>query len=129
MTKKRITCILCPNGCELEASYSGEPSAETIAVVGNACPKGIDYVVEELTAPKRTLTTSVLVRGGAQPLASVKTASPIPREALLPARAALRSVALDAPVSIGDTVTRNVAETGVDVIVTRAVPRGGLPTE
>lgn len=123
MTTKRITCILCPNGCEIEVAYSGEPTAETIRVDGNLCPRGTDYVLEELTDPKRTLTTSILVRGGTQPQASVKTACPIPRAALLPARAALRTIVADAPVAIGDVVARDVAGTGVDAIVTRAVPR------
>ena len=79
MTTKRLTCILCPNGCELTITYCGEPTGESISVDGTACPKGVDYAVEEMTAPKRTLTTSILVRGGDQPLASVKTVCPIPR--------------------------------------------------
>ena len=123
MTTKRVTCILCPNGCELTIRYSGEPTAELISVEGNTCPKGFDYAVEEMTAPKRTLTTSILVRGGTQPLASVKTACPIPREALFDARRALRGVVVDAPVAIGDVVASDVAGTGVDIVVTRPVPR------
>ena len=123
MTTKRVTCILCPNGCELTITYSGEPTADSISVEGNTCPKGIDYAIEEMTAPKRTLTTSILVRDGAQPLASVKTACPIPRESLFDARQALRGVVVDAPVAIGDVVAPDVAGTGVDVVVTRPVPR------
>ncbi len=118
-----MTCILCPNGCELDVSYSGEPTAETIRVEGNLCPKGEGYALEELTSPKRTLTTSVLVRDGTQAQTSVKTAGPIPREALLPARASLHAVSLDAPVAIGDVVATDIAGTGVDVLVTRPVPR------
>ncbi len=122
MTTKRLTCILCPNGCEVEVSYSGEPTPESISVDGNTCPRGVDYAIEELTAPKRTLTTSVLVYGGTQPQASVKTACPIPRESLFDAREALRRIAVDAPVAIGDVVASDIAGTGVDVIVTRPVP-------
>ena len=69
-----IICILCPNGCELEVRHSGEPTPETIEVEGNLCPRGIDYAVEEILHPKRSLTTSILVRGGTEPQASVKTA-------------------------------------------------------
>jgi len=123
-TKREITCILCPNGCELEVSFSGEPTAQSLEIEGNLCPRGLDYALEELTHPKRTLTTSVLVLGGTQPQTSVKTACPIPREAILDARAALRAVSLDAPVAIGDVVVADVAGTGVDVVVTRPVVRG-----
>ena len=123
MPTKRLTCILCPNGCELTITCSGEPTPELISVDGNTCPRGVDYAVEELTAPKRTLTTSVLVRGGMQPQTSVKTACPIPRESLFDAREALRRIAVDAPVAIGDVVASDIAGTGVDVVVTRPVPR------
>lgn len=123
LTTKRRTCILCPNGCELTITYSGEPTADSISVDGNTCPKGIDYAVEEMTAPKRTLTTSILIRNGTEPLASAKTASPIPRERLFDARRALRRVVVDAPVAIGDGVASDIAGTGVGVVVTRPVPR------
>ena len=123
---KPMTCILCPNGCELDVTFSGEPTAETITVEGHTCPKGLDYALEELLHPKRTLTTSVLVRGGVQPQASVKTAAPIPRESVAVAREALRGIVLDAPAAIGDVVLRDVAGTGIDVVVTRAV--AGCPT-
>jgi CxxC motif-containing protein len=123
MTMKQMTCILCPNGCELDVTYSGEPTAEAIRVEGSLCPKGDDYALEELLHPKRTLTTSVLVRGGDQPQASVKTTAPIPRESVVSAREALRGAVLDAPVAIGDVVARNVAGTGIDVVVTRTVAR------
>ena len=123
MTTKQITCILCPNGCELDVSYGDAPTAETITVEGNLCARGEGYALEELLHPKRTLTTSVLVRGGTQPQTSVKTAAPIPRESLAAARETLRATTLIAPVSIGDLVARDIAGTGVDVVVTRAVTR------
>ena len=121
MTMKPMTCILCPNGCELDVTFSGEPTAETITVEGNLCEEGEGYALEELLHPKRTLTTSVLVRGGTQPQTSVKTTAPIPRESVVFAREALRGTVLDAPVAIGDIIAHDVAGTGIDVIVTRSV--------
>lgn len=123
MTRRIITCILCPNGCELDVEYSGQPSEETLVVEGNLCPKGRTYALEELIRPKRTLTTSVLVRSGDQRLVSVKTASSIPRQAILEARGELRGTIVTAPVSIGDTILRDVAGTGIDIVATRAVER------
>jgi len=123
MTERTVTCILCPNGCELDIRFSGEPTPESIEVEGNLCPRGVDYAIEEILHPKRTLTTSVLVRDGTEPQASVKTVCPIPREKLLDARTALQRLTLDAPVAIGDVIFQDVAGTGIDVIVTRAVDR------
>ncbi len=123
MTERRITCILCPNGCVLDVTYSGEPTEETISVVGNLCPRGISYALEELIRPKRTLTTSVLVIGGEEPLVSVKTASPIPRSKIDEARRELLRVVVEAPVTIGDLIAKDIAGTGVDIIATRGVDR------
>lgn len=121
MNHRVITCILCPNGCELEVSWDGEPTAQSLEVLGNLCPKGISYALDELIHPERTLTTSIRIRGGVQRLASVKTVSPIPREAVVVARKLLQPMVLDAPVAIGQVVVEDVAGTGVQVIVTRAV--------
>jgi CxxC motif-containing protein len=121
---ERITCILCPNGCRLVVHAPDAPDPKSIRVEGNLCPKGEDYALEEVLDPKRTLTTSVLVRGGTQPQASVKTTRPIPRAAIAPARQALRAVTIDAPAAVGEIVATDIAGTGVDVVVTRPVPRG-----
>ena len=123
MTTRIITCILCPNGCELEVGYQGEPSEETLHVDGNRCPKGKPYALDELLHPKRTLTTSVLVLGGEQPLISVKTATPISRVLVSKARSEIQGANAKAPVAIGDVILTNVAGTGVDVVVTRGTNR------
>jgi len=127
MNRRVIACILCPNGCELEVTWNGEPTEQSLEVVGNLCPKGTAYALDELTHPERTLTTSIRIRGGVQRLASVKTASPIAREAIVAARQALRPMVLDAPVAIGQVVVEDVAATGVAVVVTRAVARRSGP--
>jgi len=123
MNERQMTCILCPNGCEIDVRWTGTPTDETIRVEGNLCPRGVGFALEELTHPKRTLTTSVLVRGGVEPQASVKTAAPIPRESIEMARREVARVTLDAPVAIGQIVLVDAAGTGVPVAVTRAVPR------
>ena len=123
MSERGMTCILCPNGCDLEVRWKGNPTEDSVEVSGNLCPKGIRYALDELTHPERTLTTSVRIRGGTQRLTSVKTAAPVPRETLASVREALRSIVLDAPVAIGQIVAEDVAGTGIDVVVTRPVPR------
>ena len=35
--KRTFTCIVCPNGCEVEAEYEG---GQVQSVPGNLCPKG-----------------------------------------------------------------------------------------
>ena len=59
-----FTCILCPNGCEIEVDYEG---TTLHSVSGNLCPKGKEYVTQELVCPKRNIATSVLVEGRRTP--------------------------------------------------------------
>ena len=54
---KTILCIVCPNGCRLNAEKSAEGSG--YAISGNKCKRGIDFAIAEITNPTRTLTTTV----------------------------------------------------------------------
>lgn len=57
--KKEMTCIVCPMGCQLQLDI--DDATLKLSVSGNNCPRGIKYAHEELTNPKRTLTTTVLL--------------------------------------------------------------------
>lgn len=120
--KRAFTCIVCPNGCEIEAEYEG---TEVRAVAGNLCPKGRDYVVQELVDPRRTIATSVRVTGGDQPLASVRLTAPIPKARIFDAMAAIDACTLAAPVHIGDVVIARLLGLNSDVIVTKNVEAAG----
>ena len=87
--RKMITCIICPNGCLLSADVS-EPGTDApvtgtenprsidSTVTGTGCPRGEAYFIQEITDPRRTLTSSVLVTGGELPLCSVRLTEPVP---------------------------------------------------
>ena len=118
--KRTFTCIVCPNGCEIEAEYEG---TEVRSVTGNLCPKGKKYVTQELVDPRRTIATSVRVTGGALPLASVRLTSPIPKDRIFDVMAEINRQTLTAPVHIGDVVIADVLGLGSDVIVTKHIDR------
>lgn len=46
---RKMTCIVCPNGCELEVEIV---DGKCISVSGNLCPKGAQYAAQEVEAPK-----------------------------------------------------------------------------
>jgi CxxC motif-containing protein len=110
-----LTCICCPLGCDLKIDKSG---AEFI-VTGNKCPRGKKYAIEEITAPKRIVTSTVKITGGSYPVIPVKTATPIPKEKIFTIMAILANVEVVVPVHVGDIVVKNIADTGVDVVATR----------
>ncbi len=112
MTK--LICIVCPNGCHLEA----ENNNGTITVVGNKCARGIKFATEELTCPKRSLTTTVNTCFDKLPVVSVRTAGELPKEKILEAMDVLRKIKLDKILKIGETVVEDILGTGIDVIIT-----------
>lgn len=116
--KKQFTCIVCPNGCEIEAEME---NGQVISVTGQTCPRGEEYVRQELTAPRRTIASSVLVKGGTLPLASVRLTKPVPKELIFPVMDEIRRVVLTAPVAAGTIVLHGVCGSDSDVMVTRNV--------
>lgn len=115
-----FTCILCPNGCEIEVDYEG---TTLHSVSGNLCPKGKEYVTQELVCPKRNIATSVLVEGGELPLVSVRLTAPIPRKEIFHVVEEIRRQCLTAPVYAGTVILPNVLGLGADVIATKTIAR------
>ena len=115
-SERVLTCIRCPRGCRVRVGLGAGGSV--LAVTGNACPRGDSYARAEVSAPVRTVTTTVPVEGGSQRRVAVKTAREVPRDAVLDVVRALAGARAVAPVEIGDVIARDVAGTGVDVVAT-----------
>lgn len=94
-----------------------------VSASGNKCRKGIDYVTQELSSPMRTIASSVLVRGGELPLASVRTTKAIPKDMIFRVMDEIKKIVLDAPVEEGTVVISNVLNLQSDVIVTKSVKK------
>ncbi len=118
--QRQFICVTCPVGCTIEATVE---EGKLVGIQGQACKRGMAFVEEELTAPKRTLTTTVRVVGGVLPLVPVRSSKPLPKGMLLPAAALLRDVVLQAPVIEHQLVVQNILQTGVDIIASRDLPR------
>ncbi len=117
---KEMICINCPMGCHLTVD---DTDKNNVIVTGNTCPRGKTYAVNEVTAPKRMVTGSVKVQGGAIAMASVKTREAIPKELIFKSLELLKNVTLEAPVHIGDVAVHDICGCGVDFIVTKNVEK------
>lgn len=115
---REFTCIICPNGCEIEADIE---DGKILSITGATCPKGEDYVRQELTDPQRNIASSILVRGGVLPLASVRLTSPIPKARIFDAMEEIKKVSADAPVKAGTVVIKGILGYDSDVVVTKSV--------
>ena len=118
MEKRNLTCIGCPMGCQITVELEGE---EILSVKGNTCPIGDTYARQEVTRPERTVTSTVIVRGGDKPRVPVKTKGNIPKSKIFDCMKEIDKVRLEAPVKIGDVVIADVCGTGIDVVATRNI--------
>ena len=119
--KKEFTCIVCPNGCTINAEY--EENYENMRLEGALCKRGEAYVKQELTDPRRTIASSVLVGGGESDLVSVRLTAPIPLGGITEAMKQITALKVQAPVKAGDVLISNILGTDSDVIATRTVEK------
>lgn len=113
-----LTCIGCPLGCSITVSMQDD---EIVSVTGNTCPRGDAYARKEVTSPTRIVTTTVRVSGASSPVVSCKTKSDIPKSMIFDVIDALKEITVTAPIKIGDTLVKDVAGTGVDIVATQNV--------
>jgi CxxC motif-containing protein len=118
--EREFVCIICPNGCRIKVEYEGTNIKN---IRGNECPKGKDYVKNEITNPLRVFTGSVLIENGDFSLVSVKTPSPIPKKYLKKIGEITRRIKVDAPIEIGQVVAFNLLDKNIDLVATRKIKK------
>lgn len=114
---QQIICISCPIGCELTIIKNVDNNEYT--VTGNKCPRGKKYAISELTAPQRTVTTTVAIENYIYPVIPVKTSQAIPKEKIFEIMQIASNVVIKAPIQVGEIVIKNIANTGVNLVATK----------
>ena len=114
-----LICINCPRGCHLTV----EKTDDGYTVTGNACPRGENYAISEMTNPLRTLTTTVPISSEKACRLPVMTSSPIPKASQPDVIKMLKDVAVNAPVRRGDIIVENVLGLGSDIVACKTVDR------
>ena len=118
MRTQNMICVACPMGCEMTATVEG---GKVTDLKGHACKRGWAYAEAEVQNPTRGFHSTLKVEGGAVPLASVKSAGPVPKAKLMACAEATRPVTVKAPIAVGDVLIPNVAGTGIDLVATTRV--------
>ncbi|MCI0513129.1 DUF1667 domain-containing protein [candidate division KSB1 bacterium] len=114
---EKLTCIMCPLGCEMDVRQS----ESVFEVTDNKCEKGITFAREEILDPRRNLATSVPIPGKNFKMLSVRLSERVPRALIFPILQAIARLRPTPPITCGAVVLPNVLGTGVDVIATRTV--------
>lgn len=116
---KKLICINCPRGCELNV----EVNDGKIVVTGNGCKRGENYAIDEMTNPKRIVTSSISVKEGILARVSVKTEFAIDKAKIFDCVKEIKKLKIVAPVKIGDILIENVCGTGVNIVATNNVEK------
>ena len=111
---KTLICIVCPRGCRITVNDTCG-----FAVKGNACKRGKDYAMQELTHPLRTVTGLVRVKNRCDVMLSVKTEDKVPKEKIFDVIGASESISVDAPICIGDIIIQD--SFGTTVVATKSI--------
>lgn len=111
---KEFVCIVCPRGCRLKVD-------DNLNVSGNFCPRGAVYAKEEITSPKRMITSTIRVKNREHLLVSVKTSNAVPKEKMFDVMKEINKLSVDAPTRIGDIVLKNILGTGADIVITKEI--------
>ncbi|HDQ15358.1 MAG TPA: DUF1667 domain-containing protein [Sediminispirochaeta sp.] len=115
---KDMVCIVCPIGCRLKVSQTGEE----VRVEGNRCPRGEVYGREEILAPKRTVTATCTVISGRHRRLPVKTDAALPTEHIDSLLQEIYRLKIEAPVEAGQVLLENFKDTGVNLVAGRRIP-------
>ena len=118
VSEQRISCIVCPMSCEGKITFENGGIKE---ISGFTCQRGINYAREEVTAPRRTLTTTIRITSGELFLLPVISKTTLPKDKVIACARCLSTVTVTAPVHEGDIVYRNILNLGVDIIATRDI--------
>lgn len=112
---KNLTCIVCPMGCQISVEL--DDNKNLLSVSGHTCKRGEAYAHTECTAPQRTVTTTVAIRGGG--VLPVKTDSPIPKELMLDCMREINKAKAEPNARLGDVIIKDILGTGANVVATR----------
>lgn len=116
---KELTCIGCPRGCTLKIERDGDGWS----VTGNTCPRGREFAVSEMTAPRRTICSTVRTSFPGAPVLPVRVSADIPKDRIFDVMDALKTVTVSERIGRGDVVIPDVLGLGVDVIATSSLLR------
>lgn len=122
MEKRELVCIVCPRGCRLTL-VKDENAERGYIVTGNACPRGTDYGIKELTNPTRVVTSTVKIKNYFLNRLPVKTNGAIPKEKIFECMKIINSVELEAPIKVGQVIIENILGTGVDLVTCKSAVR------
>lgn len=120
MRQVTMCCTTCPSGCALTVTIGDDD--KIVKIQGNNCVRGQLFAEGEWTDPVRTLTSTAFGKiGGKEYLIPVKTEKPISKRKMTRAMEEINQILIDHPVTMGDVLLEDIADTGVSLLACKTV--------
>ncbi len=97
-------CIVCPRGCLMQYEYVDGK----LVVTDNHCKRGPDYLAQELTRPKRMLTTTMKVLGGDIDVVAVHSSEYVDKGDVFEIIKELKKITLKAPIKCNEVLVDSI---------------------
>lgn len=117
MEIKKITCIVCPNGCKLTITEENEE----LFIEGNKCKRGREFGINEIKNPLRSIASTVNTIYKEMPRLPVRTDGLIPKNRIFNVMGEISKVIITEPIDINEVIIENVLNTGVNIISTSSL--------
>lgn len=114
---REMVCIVCPRGCTMKIDGEGE----NITVTGNSCKRGAQFAVSEMTAPTRTICTTVKTVFPEAPVLPVRVSAEIPKDRIFDVMREINKTTVSERIGRGDVVIKNVLGLEADIIATSSL--------
>lgn len=111
---KELICIMCPKGCHLKVD-------DDLNVTGNTCPRGATYGKQEVTDPRRYLTSTVKLIAKNDRRLPVISSGDLPKDRVSEVVKFLDTITVKAPVKVKDVIVKDVLGLGIDILATRTI--------
>ncbi len=116
--KKKLTCIICPIGCQMSATYNKEGIE---AIEGNQCKRGKDFAEKEIINPTRILTTTISIDSRKFKRLPVRSRAPAPKGIIKELINKVKEKKVKAPIKSGEVIAKDLLDSGVDIIASMSI--------
>lgn len=111
--EKEYICIVCPKGCHIKVDGD--------KITGYTCLRGFNYVKQESTDPRRTLTSTVKVDSDKISVCPVRSSDTLPKNLIFDCMKEINKVSVKLPIEMHQVIVKNILNTGVDIIATKEI--------
>ncbi len=113
MEIKKLICVECPMGCNVEVTLDGE---SIVDITGFTCVRGKNYASSEVVNPLRVITTTIKTLDGK--VVPVKTDMPVPKKDMAKIIEQIKAVKVDGTIKVGQILKENICK-GANLIATK----------